>query len=63
MNRVRQQSQLPPDSITIASAKPGAVQNLLKGEKGGVITKCCPFWISYVDGKFVPNEHAKSAAP
>lgn len=35
-------------------------RNLLKGENGQIITKRCPFWISYADGKFVLNEHAEA---
>ncbi|MBD8239279.1 recombinase family protein [Pseudomonas fluorescens] len=35
-------------------------RNREKGENGGVITKQCPFWISFVDNKFVLNEHSNA---
>ncbi|EKG42174.1 site-specific recombinase [Pseudomonas syringae pv. avellanae str. ISPaVe013] len=35
-------------------------RNREKGENGGIITKQCPFWISFIDDKFVLNEHSNA---
>lgn len=35
-------------------------RNRDKGENGGIITKQCPFWISFMDNKFVLNEHSNA---
>jgi len=35
-------------------------RNLEKGVNGGIVTKRCPFWIDFIDGKFVLNEHAEA---
>ena len=35
-------------------------RNLEKGANGGIVTKRCPFWIDFIDGKFVLNEHAQA---
>lgn len=55
LERANDESRSKSERISDAKAR-----NLLKGEKGEVITKRCPFWISFVDGEFVLNEHAKA---
>ncbi len=55
LERANDESRSKSERISDAKAR-----NLLKGENGQIITKRCPFWISYVDGKFVLNEHAQA---
>ena len=55
LERANDESRSKSERISDAKAR-----NLLKGENGQIITKRCPFWISYVDGKFVLNEHAEA---
>ncbi|MGE1080843.1 recombinase family protein [Pseudomonas shirazensis] len=57
LERANDESRSKSDRISDAKAR-----NLLKGENGGIITKRCPFWISFTDGKFVLNEHAQAIA-
>lgn len=53
LERANDESRAKSERITDAKAR-----NLEKGQNGGIITKRCPFWISFVDGKFVLNENA-----
>lgn len=55
LERANDESRSKSERISDAKAR-----NLEKGVNGGVITKRCPFWISFIDGKFVLNEHAKA---
>ncbi len=55
LERANDESKSKSERISDAKAR-----NLEKGIKGGIITKRCPFWVSFVDGKFVLNEHAKA---
>lgn len=55
LERANDESKSKSERISDAKAR-----NLTKGENGGIITKRCPFWISFVDGKFVLNEHARA---
>lgn len=55
LERSNDESRAKSERISDAKAR-----NLIKGENGGIITKRCPFWISFVDDKFVLNEHAKA---
>ncbi|MQU01784.1 recombinase family protein [Pseudomonas sp. FSL R10-2245] len=55
LERSNDESRNKSDRILDAKAR-----NLLRGENGGIITKRCPFWIDYADGKFVLNEHAEA---
>ena len=55
LERANDESKSKSERISDAKAR-----NLEKGENGGIITKRCPFWISFVDDKFVLNEHAKA---
>ena len=53
LERANDESRAKSERITDAKAR-----NLEKGQNGGIITKRCPFWISFTDGKFVLNENA-----
>jgi len=55
LERANDESKAKSERISDAKAR-----NLIKGENGGVITRRCPFWISFADGKFVLNEHANA---
>ena len=55
LERANDESRNKSDRITDAKAR-----NIEKGVNGGIITKRCPFWIDYIDGKFVLNENAKA---
>lgn len=55
LERANDESRSKSERISDAKAR-----NLLKGENGGIITRRCPFWITFVDGKFVLNEHASA---
>ena len=55
LERANDESKSKSERISDAKAR-----NLTKGENGGIITRRCPFWISFTDGKFVLNEHAKA---
>ncbi|MEG0870071.1 MAG: recombinase family protein [Hafnia sp.] len=55
LERANDESRSKSDRVSDAKER-----NLLKGENGQIITKRCPFWISYVDGEFVLNEHAEA---
>ncbi|MBR7523936.1 recombinase family protein [Pseudomonas juntendi] len=55
LERANDESRAKSERISDAKAR-----NLIKGENGGIVTKRCPFWISFQDGKFVLNEHAKA---
>lgn len=53
LERANDESRAKSERISDAKAR-----NLEKGQNGGIITKRCPFWITFVDGKFVLNENA-----
>lgn len=55
LERANDESRAKSSRILDAKAR-----NLEKGVSGGIITKQCPFWISFADGKFVLNEHAEA---
>ena len=55
LERASDESRSKSERISDAKAR-----NLIKGENGGIITRRCPFWISFVDGKFILNEHANA---
>ncbi|WP_122711171.1 recombinase family protein [Pseudomonas viridiflava] len=53
LERANDESRAKSERISDAKAR-----NLEKGQNGEVITKRCPFWISFIDGKFTLNENA-----
>lgn len=53
LERANDESRAKSERISDAKAR-----NLEKGINGGIVTKRCPFWIDYVDDKFVLNENA-----
>jgi hypothetical protein len=55
LERANDESRSKSERVSDAKAR-----NLEKGVNGAVITKRCPFWIDFIDGKFVLNEHAKA---
>ena len=55
LERANDESKAKSERISDAKAR-----NLIKGENGGIVTRRCPFWISFVDNKFVLNEHANA---
>jgi hypothetical protein len=55
LERANDESRVKSERISDAKSR-----NLEKGVNGGIVTKRCPFWIDFVDGKFVLNEHAKA---
>ena len=55
LERANDESRNKSDRISDAKAR-----NLEKGVNGGIITKRCPFWIDFLDGEFVLNEHSKA---
>ncbi|MFP5496963.1 MAG: recombinase family protein [Gammaproteobacteria bacterium] len=55
LGRASDESRSKSERISDAKAR-----NLIKGENGGIITRRCPFWISFVDSKFILNEHANA---
>ncbi|CAI3804120.1 hypothetical protein GLGCALEP_03538 [Pseudomonas sp. MM221] len=55
LERANDESRNKSERISDAKAR-----NLLKGESGEIITRRCPFWISYVDEGFILNEHAEA---
>lgn len=55
LERANDESRSKSDRVTDAKAR-----NLLRAEQGEIIAKRAPFWISYADGQFVLNEHAKA---
>ncbi|QPH44287.1 recombinase family protein [Pseudomonas fulva] len=55
LERASDESRSKSDRVTDAKAR-----NLLRAEQGEIIAKRAPFWISYENGQFVLNEHAKA---